>query len=61
VAGQLQQLATHVRDCLAGAGVQRLGMSELEQRSESINTLVKQHERQMKQEMQRTRYSGSPL
>jgi len=57
VAGQLQQLATHVRDYLTGAGAQRQGMSELEQsgerlaragrtleqRSEPINTLVKQN------------------
>lgn len=66
VAGQLQQLATHVRDYLTGAGAQRQGMSELEQsgerlaragrtleqRSEPINTLVKQQERQV------TRYHG---
>ena len=64
VAGQLQQLATHVRDYLTGTGAQRQGMSELEQsgerlartgrtleqRSEPINTLVKQQERQLQQE-----------
>ena len=72
VAGQLQQLATHVRDYLTGAGTQRQGMSELEQsgerlaragrtleqRSEPINTLVKQHERELQQERQATRYHG---
>ena len=72
VAGQLQQLATHVRDYLAGAGAQRQGMSELEQsgeglaragrtleqRSEPINTLVKQHERELQKERQATRYHG---
>ena len=66
VAGQLQQLATHVRDYLAGAGAQRQGMSELEQsgerlvragrtleqRFEPINTLIKQHEHQQKLEKQ---------
>lgn len=60
VAGQLQHLATHVRDYLTGTGAQRQGMSELEQsgerlartgrtleqRSEPINTLLKQQERQ---------------
>ena len=63
VAGQLQQLATHVRDYLTGTGAQRQGMSELEQsgerlaragrtleqRSEPINTLVKQKEQQIRQ------------
>ena len=72
MAGQLQQLATHVRDYLAGAGAQRQGMSELEQsgeglaragrtleqRSEPINTLVKQHERELQKERQATRYHG---
>lgn len=75
VAGQLQQLATHVRDYLTGAGAQRQGMSELEQsgerlaragrtleqRSEPINTLVKQLERQLQQEKQATRYHGPTL
>ncbi|EAQ6918372.1 relaxase [Enterobacter cloacae] len=72
VAGQLQQFATHVRDYLAGAGAQRQGMSELEQsgerlvragrtleqRSEPINTLVKQHERELQKERQATCYHG---
>ena len=72
VAGQLQQLATHVRDYLTGAGAQRQGMSELEQsaerfvragrtleqRSEPINTLVKQQERQLQQEKQATPSRG---
>ena len=75
VAGQLQQLATHVRDYLTGTGAQRQGMSELEQsgerlaragrtleqRSEPINTLVKQQERQLQQEKQATRYRGQSI
>ena len=75
VAGQLQQLATHVRDYLTGTGAQRQGMSELEQsgerlaragrtleqRSEPINTLVKQQERQLQQEKQATRYRGQSM
>jgi len=75
VAGQLQQLATHVRDYLAGTGAQRQGMSELEQsgerlaragrtleqRSEPINTLVKQQEQQLQQGKQATRYRGQSM
>ena len=75
VAGQLQQLATHVRDYLTGTGAQRQGMFELEQsgerlartgrtleqRSEPINTLVKQQERQLQQEKQATRYRGQSM
>lgn len=75
MAGQLQQLARHVRDYLTGTGAQRQGMSELEQsgerlartgrtleqRSEPINTLVKQQERQLQQEKQATRYRGQSM
>nr|WP_235655647.1 mobilization protein [Candidatus Hamiltonella defensa] len=64
--GDLQQFATHARDYLTGAGTQRQGLSELEQsgeriiragrtleqRSEPVNALVKQHEQQLRQEKQ---------
>ena len=69
VAGQLQQFATHVRDYLAGTGTQRSGLSalelsgeqlaragrELEQQCQPVNALVKQQERQLQLEKQRTR------
>jgi len=72
VAGQLQQLATHVRDYLTGIGAQRQGMSELEQsgerlvragrtleqRSKPIHALVKQ---QIRQEKQQSRYEGPSM
>jgi len=72
VAGQLQQLATHVRDYLTGTGAQRQGLSELEQsgerlvragrtleqRSEPINSPVKQ---QIRQEKQLSRYEGPSM
>lgn len=63
VAGQLQQLATHVRDYLTGTGAKRQGMSELEQSGERlvragraieqsaevVNALVKQLEQKNRQ------------
>ena len=72
VAGQLQQLATHVRDYLTGTGAKRQGMSELEQsgerlvragrtleqRSEPIHALVKQ---QIWQEKQQSCYEGPSM
>ena len=72
VAGQLQQLATHVRDYLTGTGAKRQGLSELEQsgerlvragrtleqRSEPIHALVKQ---QIRQEKQQSRYEGPSM
>jgi len=75
VAGQLQQLATHVRDYLTGTGAQRQGLSELEQsgerlvragrtleqRSEPIHALVKQQEQQIRQEKQQSRYEGPSM
>lgn len=59
VAGQLQQLATHVRDYLAGAGAQRQGVSaleqsggqlaragrELEQERQPLDAVIRQHDR----------------
>jgi len=75
VAGQLQQLATHVRDYLTGAGAQRQGLSELkqsgerlaragrtlEQQSEPVHALVKQQEQQIRQEKRQSRYEGPSM
>ena len=75
VAGKLQQFAAHVRDYLTGTEPQRQGVSaleqsgeqlarsgrELEQQSQPVNALVKQHEHQLKLEKQRTRYHGPTL
>ena len=75
VAGKLQQFAAHVRDYLTGTEPQRQGVSaleqsgeqlarsgrELEQQSQPVNALVKQHEYQLKLEKQRTRYHGPTL
>ena len=75
VAGKLQQFAAHVRDYLTGTEPQRQGVSaleqsgeqlarsgrELEQQSQPVNALVKQHEHQLKLEKQRTRYHGPSM
>lgn len=72
VAGQLQQFAAHVRGYLTGADAQRQGVSALEQsgrelaragrgleqQCQPVNALVKQQERQLQLEKQRTRYHG---
>jgi hypothetical protein len=68
-------LSLHVRDYLTGTEPQRQGVSaleqsgeqlarsgrELEQQSQPVNALVKQHEHQLQLEKQRTRYHGPTL